>query len=231
MNPDDIIESMLACKETDLSAILSLNIALRRHPDIREDHLRLASNITFAGNLVKNNCIGEGILIGEDEKGRIGCILTFGISDYSYMTNDGYFRDTSYKSLMIDLIGRLKDGDINVLDLFLRRNTNPGGSIEAEIDYILPSVPEPVILSAVDKFDLSSMMELNEFDDESITDWYDRIYGILPRHSVERGEGQYFVITQCNLYDTVTLTRFDCIETVVDTMLNETVIYLSLKAQ
>ena len=231
MNPDDIIESMLACKETDLSAIMSLNTSLLRHPDVRVDHLRLASNITFAGNLVKNNCIGEGILIGEDEKGRIDCILTFGISDYSYMTDNGYFRDVSYKTLMIDLIGQLKDGDIKVLDLFLRRNTRPGGSIEAEVEYIVPSCPVPILLSAADKFDLSSMMELNEYDDESITDWYDRIYGILPKHDIETGTGSRFVYTQCPLHDTVTLTWFESLETVIDIMLNDTVIYLSMKAQ
>lgn len=233
MNTDDIIDSMLTCKETDFSAIMSLNTSLSNHPDVRQNEMHLVKNIAYMGNLVRNHSIGEGILVGENENGLIDCMITYGLADYSYMSNNGYYRDSNYKTLMIDLVGRIKDGEITLLDLFLRRNTGPVDAIETELEYVLTHGDNETVLKAVDKYDLSSMMELTQNEDgdeESILDWYDKIYGVLPRCNKVVGNGRHTLITLCKLYDTVTKTMFDEIEDVIDDIFNDTLIYLSIEA-
>lgn len=229
MTPNDILDTMMTCKETDVFAIASLNESLLNHPDVRYNHLHLAHKIKLITALISDHCVGEGILIGEDNKGNIDCFYTHGISDYSYVSNVGHHRGDSYEVLMIDLVGRIKDGDITVLDLFLRRNTCIKGPVEAELEYLVPNGHDGHnVLKAVDKFDLSTIMDVDSDNDDSILDWYDRIYGIKPKYSVVTGTGVNTLIIQSRLDDQVRCIMFDDIVTVVEDMFRDTVLYVSI---
>lgn len=230
MTPDDIVESMLTCKENDVTAIASLNQALMEHSDIKVDHLTLSRKIRNVLALINDHCIGEGILIGEDENGQVDCFYTHGIADYSYVSNLGHHRGDSYEALMVDIVGQIKDGDIKVLDLFLRRNTCAKGVVEAELEYVVPAGDgRTVLLKAVDKFDLSTIMEINEDDSDDILDWYDAICGIKPSYTVTSGEGDNIAIIQSRLDDEVKQILFKDISEVIDLIFQDTVLYLHIK--
>lgn len=229
MTPNEIIETMMTCKETDVFAIASLNESLFQHPDVRTNHSYLARKIKLITALVSDQCIGEGILIGEDDKGNIDALLTYGVADYSYVSDVGHHRGDSYEDLMIDLVGRIKDGDITVLDLFLRRNTCIKGPVETELEYLVPDGQGGhSTLKAVDKFDLSTIMEVDAESDDSILEWYDRIYGIKPRCHTEEGSGDNELIIQSRLDDSIVRVNFDDIEDVVDMIFQDTLLYISV---
>ena len=186
---------------------------------------KLTNRIRAQIRMIRDHGVGDGVGVYEDEHGLTSSII-HNCARYCYVTNAsiGAEYTTDYSRTMMDMIGSIKDGDINVIELYDQNGTcnRPG----APWDITYSSGTETYRVNSRRALDerLEGYADDHSPDMGSILDHIDRRLQMTIVPDREIGSGPSKVYTMDMLSGEVVMTRYDKLSEVIDLMLHQTVL-------
>lgn len=173
---------------------------------------------------------GETVGVYLDDDFEMFSKINTGRSRYVYITDsksdDNVVVETNYQECIMDIFGQIKDGNVHYTRLYSRKNWNfeTGDPIldQHEIKWLVNGeaigARDLEILSLIldDKYNLENYIDVLS------------TAKISPDETISSGDGKNYVIVQDRISGKVTNVNFDCPTEILDLVLNDVLLELSI---
>ena len=226
-NIKSIVASQVSCDPMDLYSIkhvTELSLELCKDRSLKKDLVRIMNLY----DLVVKSGVGYGVDIKQDENGKLISEISHGHSLYLYVTDNQngtpVSSSSSYQETVLDIIGEMKDGDIHMVELYIRKCFRIESGDPTLDQHLVSYNVDGEIYKAVDKDSLARMVDfkLKQLTmEEYVTVMAD--VDILPDKTY--GEGNNYILVQQNMNGTVTKVMFNELTSeIIDAMLYNTLL-------
>lgn len=175
--------------------------------------------------MIRDHGVGDGVGVYMGEGGLTSTII-HNCARYCYVTNAsiGAEYTTDYNRTILDLIGGIKDGDINVIELYDQNGTCNRPGAPWEITYKVGTETYRVTSRRALDERLDGYADDHDPEMGSILEHIDRrvVMTIVPDREI--GDGPSKVYTMDMLSGEVVMTRYNKLSEVIDLMMHQTVL-------
>lgn len=222
-----IIAAQISCDPMDLYSIkhtTEMNLELCRDKALKKDLIR----INDLYDLVTKSGVGHGVDIRQNNEGKLVSQISYGHSLYLYVTDDQdgmpVTTSSSYQEVILDLLGAMKDGDVHIGELYIRKCSRVECG-EPNLDqHLINYRVDDELFRAVDKDSLARMVDF-KLRDMSMEEYVSAMASIVVVPDKVYGEGSNNIVVQHNMGGSVTEVRFNELTSeIIDAMLQNTLI-------
>lgn len=220
---EEMLLEQTSCHDRDLYTILNLakyNLSQVDSPYTKKALKKIIDEVT----LVKDHGVGEGVYVYLKDANSIASSISYSYAEYYYTTDyddHAVVYNLSYDKAIVELIGLMKDGVIQNIGLYKRRNWNVRTGDPLLDVYTLSYKVKDKIFEVEDKDALARMLDVHH-KGCTVEEYIDLISNasILTDESHTCDDAILQVIVQDRLDGRVIGKQFSTLESSIDFIIN-----------